>query len=113
MPYVLLSTAVPPARMGVYMGVFNLFIVIPQVVMSFVTPYLIEHVLGPDPLRVVMLGGVSMLVAAASVVVVQDRARDVPVGAVLEADEHTPLTTPVSAQPVPSTGLIDEEGKER
>ena len=34
MPYVMLSTAVPPARMGVYMGVFNLFIVIPQIVMD-------------------------------------------------------------------------------
>jgi maltose/moltooligosaccharide transporter len=33
MPYVILSTAVPPSRMGVYMGVFNLFIVIPQIVM--------------------------------------------------------------------------------
>jgi maltose/moltooligosaccharide transporter len=110
MPYVILSSSVPPHRMGVYMGVFNLFIVIPQVVMSFVTPWLIEHALGDDPLRVVMLGGVSMLVAAASVLVVQDRARAVPVGAVLEADEHTPLTTTLSAQPVPSTGLVDEEG---
>ncbi|HET9479188.1 MAG TPA: MFS transporter, partial [Pyrinomonadaceae bacterium] len=38
MPYVMLSTAVPPARMGVYMGVFNLFIVIPQIVMSLIVP---------------------------------------------------------------------------
>ena len=109
MPYVILSSSVPPHRMGVYMGVFNLFIVIPQVVMSFITPYLIRHVLGDDPLNVVMLGGLSMLVAAASVLVVRDPARDVPVGAVLEADEHTPLTTTLSAQPVPSTGLVDEE----
>src|SRR5829696_2763042 len=100
MPYVILSTAVPPSRMGVYMGVFNLFIVIPQVVMSFITPYLIKHVLGPDPLRVVLLGGFSMLVAAVSVLVVRDTAGDVPVGAVLEADEHTPLTTSPTAQPV-------------
>jgi maltose/moltooligosaccharide transporter len=109
MPYVILSGSVPAHRMGVYMGVFNLFIVIPQVVMSFITPYLIEHVLGTDPLRVVMLGGLSLLVAAASVLVVSDEPRDVPVGAVLEADEHTPLTTTLSAQPVPSTGLVDEE----
>ena len=113
MPYVILSTSVPAHRMGVYMGVFNLFIVIPQVVMSFVTPYLIRHVLGDDPLRVVMLGGVSMLVAAASVLIVQDHARAVPVEAVIEADEHTPLTTTLSAQPVPSTGLVDEEGQEK
>jgi maltose/moltooligosaccharide transporter len=114
MPYVILSSSVPAHRMGVYMGVFNLFIVIPQVVMSFVAPYLIRSVLGDDPLRVVMLGGISMLVAAASVLVVQDRGREVPVEAVLEADEHTPLTTTLSAQPVPSTGLVDDDGaKER
>jgi maltose/moltooligosaccharide transporter len=110
MPYVILSGSVPPHRMGVYMGVFNLFIVIPQVVMSFITPYLIRHVLGTDPLNVVLLGGLSMLVAAASVVVVRDVARAAPAGAVLEADEHTPLTTTLSAQPVPSTGLVDDEG---
>ena len=113
MPYVILSSSVPAQRMGVYMGVFNLFIVIPQVVMSFITPYLIEHVIGTDPLRVVMLGGLSMLVAAASVLVVRDEARDVPTGAVLEADEHSHLSTTHTAQPVPSTGLVDDEGSER
>ena len=109
MPYVILSTAVPPQRMGVYMGVFNLFIVIPQVLMSFVTPFLIKHVLGTDPLRVVMLGGASMLLAALTVVIVRDPERAVPVEAVIEADEHTLLSVPDSAQPVPSTGLIDEK----
>jgi maltose/moltooligosaccharide transporter len=113
MPYVILSSSVPAHRMGVYMGVFNLFIVIPQVVMSFVTPYLIEHVLGPDPLRVVMLGGVSMLVAAASVLVVRDAPRVVPTEAVIEADEHSHLSTTLTAQPVPSTGLVDDEGSGR
>ena len=112
MPYVILSGSVPPHRMGVYMGVFNLFIVIPQVVMSFLTPYLIRHVLGTDPVYVVMLGGLSMLVAAVSVLVVRDEPRPVPVEAVLEADEHTPLTTTLSAQPVPSTGLVDDEGRD-
>jgi maltose/moltooligosaccharide transporter len=113
MPYVILSSSVPPARMGVYMGVFNLFIVIPQVVMSFLVPFLINNVLGTDPLNVVLLGGFSMLVAAASVVVVRDVAREVPVGAVIEADEQSVLSTTPSAQPVPSTGMVDEEGKNR
>ena len=109
MPYVILSTAVPPARMGVYMGVFNLFIVIPQVVMSFVTPYLITHVIGSDPLRVVMMGGLSLLVAAASVLIVRDEGDRPPVGAVLRGDERELLTTQGTAQPVPSTGLVDEK----
>ena len=111
MPYVILSTAVPPARMGVYMGVFNLFIVIPQVVMSFITPYLIRHVIGSDPLRVVLLGGLSLLVGAATVLIVRDEGDRPPVEAVLRGDEHEPLTTQMSAQPVPSTGLVDEEDR--
>jgi maltose/moltooligosaccharide transporter len=72
MPYVMLSTAVPPARMGVYMGVFNLFIVIPQIVMSLIVPNIFNNVLGGDPRNAVVLGGLSLLVAAASVLIVRD-----------------------------------------
>jgi maltose/moltooligosaccharide transporter len=72
MPYVMLSTAVPPARMGVYMGVFNLFIVIPQIVMSLIVPNIFNNVLGGDPRNVVMLGGISLLIAAATVRGVRD-----------------------------------------
>jgi maltose/moltooligosaccharide transporter len=72
MPYVILSTAVPPARMGVYMGVFNLFIVIPQIVMSLIVPRIYNSVLGGDPRNAVVLGGVSLLIAAATVLVVRD-----------------------------------------
>jgi len=57
----------------------------------------------------VMFGGAVMLVAALSVLIVQDRPRAVPVGAVLEADEHGHLSPTLTAQPVPSTGLVDEE----
>jgi maltose/moltooligosaccharide transporter len=108
MPYVILSTAIPPARMGVYMGVFNLFIVIPQVVMSFIVPPIFDNVLGGDPVNVVALGGVSMLIAAATVLIVQDVSGRVPVERVIRGDEHELLTVQTSAQPVPSTGLFEE-----
>jgi len=72
MPYVMLSTAVPPARMGVYMGVFNLFIVIPQIVMSLIVPRIYNSVLGGDPRNAVVMGGVSLLLAAATVWIVRD-----------------------------------------
>jgi len=58
--------------MGVYMGVFNLFIVIPQIVMSLIVPNIFNNVLGSDPRNAVVLGGVSMLVAAVTVLVVRD-----------------------------------------
>jgi maltose/moltooligosaccharide transporter len=72
MPYVMLSTAVPATRMGVYMGVFNLFIVIPQIVMSLIVPRIYYSVLGGDPRNAVVLGGVSLLIAAATVLIVRD-----------------------------------------
>ncbi|HZN00291.1 MAG TPA: MFS transporter [Pyrinomonadaceae bacterium] len=72
MPYVILSTAVPPARMGVYMGVFNLFIVIPQIAMSLLVPNIFNNLLGADPRNAVVLGGVSLLVAAVTVLGVRD-----------------------------------------
>lgn len=72
MPYVMLSTAVPAARMGVYMGVFNLFIVIPQIVESLVIPNIFNRVLGGDARNVVVLGGISLLISAVSVLIVRD-----------------------------------------
>jgi maltose/moltooligosaccharide transporter len=113
MPYAILSTAVPPARMGVYMGVFNFFIVIPEIIAALGFGPLIRLVFGeanPNaPLYVVMLGGVSLLAAAASVGLVQDLgSRDVPERAVLAADVHGTLGVQESAQPVPSSGLVDE-----
>jgi maltose/moltooligosaccharide transporter len=68
----MLSTAVPAARMGVYMGVFNLFIVIPQIVMSLIVPRIYNSVLGGDPRNAVVLGGFSFLLAAVSVLIVRD-----------------------------------------
>ena len=109
MPYVILSTAIPARRMGVYMGVFNLFIVIPQIVMSLIIPNIFNNILGGDPLNVVVLGGISLLIAAATVMVVQDKLRTVPIDDVMSGDAHELLTVQQSAQPVPSTGLIDNE----
>jgi maltose/moltooligosaccharide transporter len=108
MPYAILSGALPPARMGVYMGVFNFFIVIPEIIASLTFQPLVKSVFNNNPLYVVMLGGACMLIAAALVVRVRDVAdRSLP-GAVLEADEHEPFIVQGSVQPVPSTGLVDE-----
>jgi len=107
MPYAILSGALPPARMGVYMGVFNFFIVIPEIVASLSFQPLVKHVFNNNPLYVVMLGGVCLLVAAALVGRVRDVADRSSPGEVIRADEHELFTVPEPAQPVPSTGLID------
>lgn len=72
MPYVLLAGAIKPERMGVYMGVFNLFIVVPQVVQMFLTPQIYKPLLGDNPLNAVMLGGASLIAAAICVFIVKD-----------------------------------------
>jgi maltose/moltooligosaccharide transporter len=110
MPYAILSTALPPARMGVYMGVFNFFIVIPEIVASLGFGPAIRLFFGRDnpnaPLYVVTFGGICMLTAAACVVMVREVGLvDVPEGAVLRADAQELLTVPESVQPVPSSGL--------
>ncbi|HEX8190015.1 MAG TPA: MFS transporter, partial [Pyrinomonadaceae bacterium] len=111
MPYAILSGALPPARMGVYMGVFNFFIVIPEIVASFAFGPAIRALFGADnpraPLYVVMAGGLFLLLAALCVSLVRDVADRVPGASVIRGDEHAPLTTQGSAQPVPSTGLVD------
>ncbi|MFZ0063019.1 MAG: MFS transporter [Pyrinomonadaceae bacterium] len=114
MPYAILSGALPAARMGVYMGIFNFFIVIPEIIASFCFGPVIRAVFGRDnpnaPMYVVMAGGVFLAFAAISVLLVQDVAdKNVPEAAVIEADEHELLSVPGSVQPVPSTGLIDEK----
>ncbi|HVF57264.1 MAG TPA: MFS transporter [Pyrinomonadaceae bacterium] len=109
MPYAILSGALPPARMGVYMGVFNFFIVLPEIFAALTFQPLVKYVFNNNPLYVVMLGGACLLVAAALVSIVRDVAERVPVGAVIRGDAHEPLTTTVMAQPVPSTGLMDNE----
>ena len=113
MPYAILAGALPPARMGVYMGIFNFFIVIPEIVASFTFGPAIRALFGQDnpnaPLYVVMAGGAFMLIAAALVVRVRDVAdKRIPEADVIRADEHEPFTVQESAQPVPSTGLIDK-----
>jgi maltose/moltooligosaccharide transporter len=64
MPYAMLSNALPPERMGFFMGVFNFFIVLPQILAATLLGPMVEHILGGKPIIAVVLGGVSMLLAA-------------------------------------------------
>ncbi|OLE52466.1 MAG: MFS transporter [Acidobacteria bacterium 13_1_20CM_3_53_8] len=112
MPYAILSGALPPARMGIYMGVFNFFIVLPEITQALTFGPIIRAVFGAEnhnaPLYMVMTGGVFMLIAALLVTRVRDiSVRDVR--DVIRGDEVEPVLVQQSIQPVPSTGLIDEE----
>ncbi|MBX9670517.1 MAG: MFS transporter [Candidatus Obscuribacterales bacterium] len=79
-PYAILSTALPANRMGVFMGVFNFFIVIPEIIASLAFQPLVKNVFHNDPLYVVMMGGACLLVAAVLVVRVDDTNESNPTG---------------------------------
>jgi maltose/moltooligosaccharide transporter len=64
MPYAILSGALPPARMGVYMGIFNFFIVLPEIIAALTFGPLVKHLLGGNLVYAVMAGGGFMLLAA-------------------------------------------------
>ncbi|WP_262690212.1 MFS transporter [Kordiimonas aestuarii] len=62
-PYSLLSSAVPFTKMGVYMGIFNFFIVIPQLLAASVLGLLVRTFFDGEPIFALVIGGVSMVVA--------------------------------------------------
>lgn len=76
MPYAILSSALPTERMGVYMGVFNFFIVLPEIGAALLFGPMARLLFGADnpksPLYIVMMGGVCMIIAAICVQFVQD-----------------------------------------
>jgi maltose/moltooligosaccharide transporter len=63
MPYAMLSNAIPAEKMGFYMGVFNFFIVIPQILASLGLGAVMKSLLGNNPMNAVLLGGCSMILA--------------------------------------------------
>jgi len=63
LPYALLAGSVPSRKMGVYMGIFNFFIVIPQIVATSALGSVLTHLLDGRPLYVLVMGGVSFLLA--------------------------------------------------
>jgi len=73
MPYAILAGAIPPSRTGIYMGVFNFFIVIPEMIASVGFKDLVKNVFHNQPVYVVVMGGVSLLIAALMVLRVEDK----------------------------------------
>jgi maltose/moltooligosaccharide transporter len=62
-PYAMLSGSLPPDKMGYYMGVFNFFIVIPQIIAGTVLGFLLTHVFHGQPIFILVTGGASILIA--------------------------------------------------
>ncbi len=73
MPYSMLTRVLPPQKMGVYMGIFNFFIVIPQILAATLLGVLTRHFFDGNAILTIVVGGCSMLVAALFTLRIKDK----------------------------------------
>jgi len=78
MPYAILAGALPPAKMGFYMGVFNFFIVIPQLVASFVMGFVIKDIFHEQAIYALVIGGICMAIGGIMNLIVVDKDEKIP-----------------------------------
>jgi len=72
MPYVILSSCLPAGKMGIYMGIFNFFITLPQIVNGLFGGWVVKHIYGNQPIYAIVLAGFCLMAAAVSVLFVYD-----------------------------------------
>ncbi len=74
MPYAILTGSLPAEKMGTYMGIFNFFIVIPQITAAAILGFFVRTLFGGEAIYALLLGGASLVVAALLVIKVDDTA---------------------------------------
>lgn len=67
MPYVILSGAIPAGKLGIYMGIFNFFITLPQIVNGLLGGFIVKYLYHGQPIYAIVMAGVFMLCGAVSV----------------------------------------------
>jgi maltose/moltooligosaccharide transporter len=73
MPYAMLSSSLPPDKVGYYMGIFNIFIVIPQIIAASVLGFLVRHFFHGETIYAFVAGGLAFLLAAILTLTVEDK----------------------------------------
>jgi maltose/moltooligosaccharide transporter len=74
-PYAMLSGSLPSDKMGYYMGVFNFFIVIPQLVAASILGFLVSKFFDNEPIYALLIGGVSMILAGIISLTINDESK--------------------------------------
>ncbi|MBE0551804.1 MAG: MFS transporter [Ignavibacterium sp.] len=72
MPYAILAGSLPAEKMGVYMGIFNFFIVIPQITAAAILGFFVKNIVGGEAIYALLLGGASMIIAGLFTLIVDD-----------------------------------------
>ncbi len=73
MPYAILTGSLPAEKMGVYMGIFNFFIVIPQITAAAILGFFVKNLFGGEAIYALILGGFSMIIGGVMTMFVEDR----------------------------------------
>ncbi|MGF1637406.1 MAG: MFS transporter [Cyclobacteriaceae bacterium] len=73
MPYAILTGSFPANKMGVYMGIFNFFIVIPQILAASILGFMVRNLFGGEAVLALVLGGFSMIIAGLLTLFVKDK----------------------------------------
>ena len=72
MPYAILAGAIPGDKMGFYMGVFNFFIVSPQILAAAILGFFVKNLFNEQSIYALVIGGVSMIIAGFLNFIVKD-----------------------------------------
>ncbi len=73
MPYAILAGAIPAGKMGIYMGIFNFFIVIPQIINGIIGGPIVKRLYDSEAIFALVMAGASLLIAAVTVNFVDDK----------------------------------------
>ena len=73
MPYAILTGSLPAAKMGTYMGIFNFFIIISQIMAASILGFMVKSLFNGESIYALVTGGISMFIAALLVLFVEDK----------------------------------------
>ncbi len=101
MPYAMLTGVIPDKQRGIYQGIFNIFVVLPEIVVALGCGWVMQHLLHDDRLMAVVLGGVFLLIAAGLTLLVKIDPLVVPSPAVvsLDSDDNGEQSSTEEASP--------------
>jgi maltose/moltooligosaccharide transporter len=73
MPYAMLANSIPAKHMGVFMGLFNMSITIPQIVSGIFSGLILKYLFGGNPILCIVMAGISMILAAVSALFIREK----------------------------------------
>jgi len=73
MPYAMLASSIPPRKMGMYMGLFNMSITIPQIVSGILSGFILKYLFADNPILCIIMAGASMFLGAISALFIKEK----------------------------------------